>query len=189
MSQREIRILVGIVVAGCFIGPVLIITMHLRVPFSPNLCDEIVARKVAYCLGLDASLQAVSYQTSPLLLALLCVGLAAVTLSASRMIGLAGWLIPALIVACFVTGSFLFSPQFLAHFHFRQPSTYYFVTNVAWSLAVSIAIVSVGAWLHYRRRNGRPAILALLGQLCCIALASHSLCSFFYVFDFFVAVE
>lgn len=156
---------------------------------SGNLVNETVARKIAYCAWLDPSLSAVHYPVNTLVVILACWAPAALALGVSLGIGYPKWYIPVFVVATCATGTLLFAPQLLAHYHFRVPSTNYLIRNIGVSAVFSAVTVGIVFLHHLRTAKEHPRKMLIACSYLWILVAFHCVASFFYIFSLFAAVE
>jgi hypothetical protein len=156
---------------------------------SDDLVNETIARKIAYCAWLDTSLSAVHYPVNTLVVILACWVPAALALSVSLRIGYPKWYIPIFVITTCITGTLLFAPQLLAHYHFRVSSTNYFIRNISVSAVFSAVTVGIVLMHHLITAKDRPRKVLIACSYLWILVAFHCAASFFYIFSCFMPVE
>jgi hypothetical protein len=156
---------------------------------SDGLVNETIARKIAYCAWLDSSLSAVHYPVNIMVVILVCWVPAALALGVSLRIGYPKWYIPIFFVTTCITGTLLFTPQLLTHYHFRVPSTNYFIRNISVSAVFSAVTVGIVFLYHLITAKERPSKMLIACSYLWILVAFHCVASFFYIFRLFTPVE
>jgi len=186
--RHKLHAFIALAVSGYYFALAIPLIIRSLRNSSP-LLDEIVARKIAYCAWQDTSLDAVHYSLNPLLVVFVCLFPIVLAFGISLKIGHPRWYVAVFVVAAYVAGTRLFAPQFLAHFHFRVPSTSYFFRNIGVSFVLSGVTVGT-VFLHRKTKaNDNPHGTLLACSFLWMMVAFHFLASFFYIFAASVAIE
>jgi hypothetical protein len=195
MSDDKIQKILYVFIASGVSLCCLMLTMPILIlsfRHSGGFIDQVVSRRIAYCAWRDPLLAGTDFPVSRLAVIITCLTCwapAALAIGVSLRIGYPKWYIPVFVVTTCIAGTLLFAPQFLAHYHYREPSTEYFVRNISVSVVFSAVMVGMVFLRRLRMAKERPRKILLVCSYLWMFVAFHCVASFFYIFNCFGKVE
>lgn len=188
-DKRELILLSLVTFFYCLMaGPLAMLITWSGAP-HPNLTNQIIARKVSYCLCLDPQGEQIFFIMNPFFLVLITLALSMFLLYISVKADFPFRYIIPFIVLCYLSGNIIFSPQDLAHYHYHKPTSGYCIQNMLLCFfIISTIFVAFAIWKKYRL-NQQKQLFVIIIRFSAAVSGAYFFMSLFYVFDIWVGYE